>query len=61
MLMSKQALVLQTGEAPAKILVLHDDGSVSRVEVNVPHTGAVQVRFTIAEGQQFDIEGCPRG
>lgn len=57
----QQSMVMSAGDGPHPILILHDDGSVSRIEITVPHQGGVQLRLKISPSQPLDLEGVPDG
>ena len=60
MLMSyRQSLVLQEGDGPHAVTVLHNDGTATRMEVSAVRDG-LQVRITtLAEGKTVDMQGWP--
>ncbi len=60
-IMSRQTIVLQEGQGPSKILVLHADGEVTRIEVTVSYREGIKMAINLAEGHQIAVEGLPDG
>jgi hypothetical protein len=55
--MTVHSIVLQEGDAPYPIAVLHYDGTVSRLEIGTGQRQKVVVRTRIAEGKELEVRG----
>lgn len=57
--MNRQTVVVQEGNGPSKMLVLHTDGEVTRIEVTATYGHPVTMKVTPAEGHHVEVEGLP--